>query len=102
MINGALRATANSSGVRRFPVREAQPLVVTAAASTIAVMALRMFDSLLGLLPFAMTLTAQERAQQQDHDRDANRRIADIEYQKWTEIAEMQVEEVDDVAVKRP
>jgi hypothetical protein len=44
-------------------------------------------------------LTDQERAQQQDRDRDANRRIADIEYQKRAEVAEMQIEEIDDIAV---
>ena len=45
-----------------------------------------------------MILTGEEGSQQQDHDSNANRRIADIEYQKWTEIAEVEVEEVDDMA----
>jgi hypothetical protein len=61
-----------------------------------------MFDGLLGLMPFIMVLTGEERAQQQDHDGDANRRIADIEYQKRTDIAKMQVGEVDDIAEPHP
>jgi hypothetical protein len=35
-------------------------------------------------MPFVMILTGEKGSQQQDHDRDANRRIADIEYQKRT------------------
>ena len=34
--------------------------------------------------------------------RNANRRVADIEYQKGTEVAKMQVGEVDDIAVPHP
>src|SRR5690348_15374684 len=98
MISGAARATWNSSGARRLPVSAAQPLVATAATSRTAVMALRMFDCLLGLMPFPMILTGEKGSQQQDHDRDANRRIADIEYQKRTESPEMKVGEVDDIA----
>src|SRR5690242_6425775 len=98
MISGALRATANSSGARRLFVSAAQPLVASADTTMTAVRALRMFDSLLGAGPFSVILTAQERAQQQDHDGDANRRIADIEYQKWPEVAEMKIGEVHDIA----
>src|SRR5690242_12528603 len=98
MISGALRATANSSGARRLPVIEAHPLVASADTRMRAVRALRMFDSLLGAWPFSVILTAQERAQQQDHDGNANRRIADIEYQKWAEVAEMKICKVDDIA----
>src|SRR6476469_1288015 len=79
MINGALRATANSSGVARWPCKVEQPLVVTAATSTRAVKTLRMFDVLLGAAALCLILTAQERPQQQDHDGNANRGIADIE-----------------------
>ena len=48
MISGALRATANSSGVFGLWPTTPQPLVVAAAASTRAVVSLRMFVSLLG------------------------------------------------------
>src|SRR5215218_10188914 len=91
--SGALRATANSSGDRP---RVAQPAVATADSSTAAVMALRMFDSLLRSF-----LTSEEGAQQQDHDGNANRGIADVEYQKWPELAKVQVGEVHDIAVPR-
>src|SRR5206468_10244774 len=79
-ISGAFRATANSSGV--FALPNAQPLVASAAASARAEKALRMFGSLLGTTALCLILTAHERAQQQDHDGNANSRIADIEYQK--------------------
>src|SRR3954447_23661931 len=102
MTSGALRGTWNSSGVLLLPVSDAQPLVASAAASARTVKALRMFDSLLGLRPFMMILTGDKGSQQQDHDGDANRGIADIEYQKRTEIAEVEVEEVDDEAVDGP
>ena len=59
-----------------------------------------MFDGLLGLVPFVMILTGEEGSQQQDHDADANRRIADVEYQKRPPRTKMQVEEVDDIAVE--
>ncbi len=49
-----------------------------------------------------LILTGEEGSQQQDHDGNANRGIADIEYQKWTEVAEVKVEEVHDIAVERP
>src|SRR5437868_11269180 len=101
MISGALRATANSSGAARLPLRAAQPLLATAATMTRAEMALRMFDSLLGALALCRFLRGQERSQQQDHDGDANRCVADIEYQKRPEVSEMKVEEVGDIAVKR-
>src|SRR5438270_13394701 len=58
-----------------------------------------MFDSLLGFAALCLILTAQERAQQQDHDGDTNRRIADIEYQKRTECPKVQVREVDHIAM---
>src|SRR3954454_22772652 len=102
MINGALRATANSSGVRAVRLVVAQPLAVTAAPSTRAIKTLRMFDSLLGLTALFLILTAQKGAQQQDHDGNANRRIADIEYQKRAPFAKMQVRKVDHIAVQRP
>src|SRR5689334_6226523 len=76
MISGALRATANSSGVRDRLRSAAHPLVVTVAASTTTVKSLRMFLYLLGAAALRLILTAQERAQQQDHDCDANRGIA--------------------------
>src|SRR4051812_18519593 len=98
MISGALRATANSSGVALCGRNVAHPLVATAATMTRAEMALRMFDSLLGLCALCPFLRGQEGPQQQDHDRDANRRIADIEYQKRPEVAEMEVGEVDHIA----
>src|SRR5438445_10062011 len=94
-ISGAERATANSSGALRFP-SAAHPLVARAATNTTAVKALRMFDSLLGAF-----LTGQERTEQQDHDRNTNRGVADIEYQKWAEVAKVQVGEVDDIAEAR-
>ena len=78
-ISGALRATVNSAfGLRRLR-NAAQPLVATSATRTSAVRLLRMFDSLLRPGAFRVVLTSDERTQQQDHDRDANRRIADIE-----------------------
>src|SRR5690348_13016002 len=102
MISGALRATANSSGVLA-PVRNApHPLVVTAAASTRTVKSLRIFMYLLGAAALRLILTAQERAQQQDHDGNANRGIADIEYQKRPPFAKVKVGEIDDIAVQRP
>src|SRR5689334_11249476 len=95
MISGALRATANSSGVRLLlPWKTPHPAVERAAMIRTAPRALRMFDCLLRSL-----LTGQERAQQQHDDGNANSRIADIEYQKRTEIAEVQVGEVDHIAV---
>src|SRR5690242_4220388 len=82
MISGALRATANSSGVdRRLPMRLAQPLVARTARARKAMEALRMFDCLPGVGPLTMILTGEERSQQQDHNGNANRGIADIEYQ---------------------
>src|SRR4051794_17802785 len=99
MISGALRATANSSGVRERPRIAAQPLVATAATITRAVTALRMFDRLLGLRALRMVLTSEERTQQQDHYGDANRCVADIEYQKGPEVAEVEVGEVHHIAV---
>src|SRR5258705_13758079 len=98
MINGALRATANSSGVPLRLLNKEQPLVATAATKRAAVRVLRMFDRLLGAGPLSLLLTGQERAQQQYHDADANRSIADIEYQKRAEVAEVKVGEVDDIA----
>src|SRR5258705_5443104 len=111
MINGALRATANSSGVPLRLLNKEQPLVATAATKRAAVRVLRMFDRLLGAGPLSLLLTGQERAQQQYHDADANRSIADIEYQKraahtvyeaqtqiWRYTAKVQVGEVDDIA----
>src|SRR6185369_14439028 len=92
MISGALRATANSSGVRLRAC--VQPTVEKVASRRTAPRALRMFDCLLGAF-----LTSEERAQQQDEDRDANSGIADVEYQKRPECAEVQVGEVDDIAV---
>src|SRR6185369_664845 len=100
-ISGALRATWNSSGVLGLPLRAAQPLVANAAVSARAEKALRMFGSLLGIAPCCLILTAQERAQQQDHDANANRRIADVEYQKRPVRTKMQVGEVDDIAMER-
>src|ERR1051325_4069696 len=75
MISGALRATANSSPVvapATAPLRGmvAHPLVATVAASTTTVKSLRMFLYLLGVAALCLILTAQERAQQQDHDGD--------------------------------
>src|SRR6185369_2443252 len=103
MISGALRATANSSGVLFRPLRKMeQPLVATAATITTAVRTLRMFDSLPGFFTLCALLTSEERSQQQDHDADANRCVADIEYQKRPEVAEMQVSEVDDIAEADP
>src|SRR6476659_6925608 len=99
MISGALRATANSSGLFAWPFKIEQPPVVTAAASTRTVKALRMFDSRPGLIALWLIRTADEGAQQQDHDGDANRRIADIEYQKRPPLAKMEVGEVDDIAM---
>src|ERR1044071_5734066 len=99
MISGALRATANSSGVLGWPFRMEQPPVVTVAASTKAVISLRMFVSLLGVAALFLILTAQERAQQQDHDGNANRGIADVKYQKRTPLAKMQISKVDHIAV---
>ena len=75
--------------------KAAHPLVETAAASASAQKALRMFDRLLGVTARFLILTAQERAQQQDHDGNANRRIADVKYQKRPEVAKMQVREID-------
>src|SRR5436309_15625122 len=96
--SGALRAAVDSAlGLRRFR-NDAQPLVATSVTRTRAVRLLRMFDSLLGPLALCVILTSEERAQQQDHDGDANRRIADIEYQKRAELAEMKVGEVDHIA----
>jgi len=46
-----------------------------------------MFDSLLGLF-----LTSEQRAEQQYHYRDTNRRIPDVEDQKRAEVAEVQVD----------
>src|SRR4029078_5088691 len=89
MISGALRATANSSGARRLPIIEAHPLVARPDTSTRAAKAVRMFDSLLGAWPFVMILTAEEGSEQQDHDGDADRRIADLEYTAWPEVAQM-------------
>src|SRR5947209_6685384 len=94
-ISGAERATANSSGVCFLP-SEAHPLVASAAISTARVRTLRMFNSLLGSF-----LTGQEGAEQQDHYRNADRCVPDIEYQKRAEVAEVQVGEVDDIAVPR-
>src|SRR5438270_798932 len=96
-ISGALRATANSSGVRDLLFNEAQPLVETAATITRAESTLRMFDSLLGTI-----LTSEERAEQQDHYRNANRCVADIEDQKRTEVPEVQIGEVDDITMPHP
>src|SRR6185503_16603238 len=92
--SGALLATANSSGVREWLFNAAQPLVETAATITRAESTLRMFDSLLGTI-----VTSEERAEQPDHHRNANRCVPDIEYQKRPEVTEMQVGEVDDIAV---
>src|SRR3954447_13587041 len=88
-ISGALRATANSSGVCLW----AQPATAVATRST-AAKALRMFDSLLGAF-----LTVKERAQQQDDDGNANRRVSDIEDQERPPFPEMEVGEVGDVAM---
>src|SRR3954462_6170773 len=101
MISGALRATANSSGAARLPLIAAHPLVARPATMTRAEMALRMFDSLLGLRALRSFLRGQERAHQQDHDRDANRCVPDIEDQKRPDIAEVKVEEVRHIAVER-
>src|SRR6185369_7535617 len=95
MISGALRATANSSGVRLRAC--VQPTVEKVASRRTAPKALRMFDCLLGAF-----LTSEERAQQQDQDRDANSGIAHIEYQKRPERAEVQVGKDDDIAVAHP
>src|SRR3954452_8750531 len=82
MISGALRATANSSGVAARPFMVEQPPVATLAASTKAVKTLRMFVSLLRVTALFLILTAHERAQQQDQDGNANRGISDVKYQK--------------------
>src|SRR5690349_13296411 len=97
MISGALRATANSSGVRLLlPWKMPHPAVERAAMIRTAPWALRMFDCLLRSL-----LTGQERAQQQHDDGNANSRITDVEYQKRPPPTKMQIKEVDDVAVQR-
>src|SRR4029079_15620494 len=98
MISGALRATSNSSGAARRPPSAAQALVATAATMTRELMALRMFDSLLGGVALRPFLRGQESAHQQNHHGDSNRGIADIEYQERAELAEMKVGEVADVA----
>src|SRR5205809_5579538 len=100
MISGALRATANSSGV--FALLEAQPVAAAAATNVTAKKTLRILWPLLGIAPCFMILTAHEGTQQQDHDGNANRRIADIEYQKGPPRAKLQVGEIDDIAVQRP
>src|SRR3954469_15385680 len=97
-ISGALRATVNSSLLFRLR-NVAQPLVASVATTTRAERLLRMFDSLLRPRAFRVVLTSDERTQQQDHDGNANRRIADIEDQKRAELSEMQVEEVGHIAV---
>src|SRR3954471_15287734 len=89
-ISGALRATANSSGV--LP-RVAQPLAPSATTASAAVKVLRMFDGLLGRI-----FTSEEGAEQQDDDRDADRRIADVEDEERPELAEVEVGEIDDIA----
>jgi len=49
-----------------------------------------------------MILTGEKRTQQQDHDGNANRGIADIEYQKWTKSPEVEVRIVHDIAEAHP
>src|SRR4051794_36151510 len=97
MISGALRATANSSGVDERWC--AQPVKTAAPTSTAAKKALRMFDSLLGVATLCLILTSGERAQQQDHDGNADRSIADVEDQEGAPLPEMQIGEVGDIAV---
>jgi hypothetical protein len=48
-----------------------------------------MFLYLLGVAALCLILTAHERAQQQDHDGNANRRVSNVKYQKWAEFAKM-------------
>src|SRR5215212_5576877 len=61
-----------------------------------------MFGSLLGATALCLILTAHERAQQQDHDANANRRIPGVKYQKRAPRTKMQICKIDDIAVKRP
>src|SRR5829696_3674668 len=97
MISGALRATANSSGVLLLP-SDVHPAAESAATSRRAEEALSMFNRLRGVFALWAFLTSEERSQQQDHDADANRCVADIEYQKRPDVAEVQVGEVHDIA----
>ena len=100
MISGALRATANSSGVFCVALEARAAAGGTAAAAAPErIRAYACSIRLLGAIALCLILTAEERAQQQDHDADANRGIADIEYQKRPPRAKMQVGEVDDIAV---
>src|SRR4051794_3624898 len=97
MISGALRATANSSGVEARLC--AQPVTVAAPASSKIVEILRILGFLLGIAPCRLILTSGERVQQQDHDGNADRRIAEVEDQERPPLAEMQVGEIGDIAV---
>src|SRR5579884_2915512 len=92
---GALRATANSSGVAAR--LWAQPLAASAATARAAIRVLRMFDGLLVSL-----LTSEEGSQQQDDNGNADRRIADVEDEERPPLAEVQVAEVDDIAKAHP
>src|SRR5258705_7171442 len=69
MINGALRATANSSGVPLRLLNKEQPLVATAATKRAAVEGLRIFRPPLAARPPSPPPTAPERAPQQEYHR---------------------------------
>src|SRR5215207_5796273 len=95
MTSGALRATWNSSGELFLPLNTAQPLRTTAASTTSGTR-LRMFGILL------RPLLNQEGPQYQYGDANANRGVGGIEDEKGAEAPNVQVREVDHIAVARP
>src|SRR5258705_7198321 len=78
MINGALRATANSSGVPLRLLNKEQPLVATAATKRAAGRGLPLFGRFLGGGPLSLLLLGQERGQEKDYDAPANRSLPAI------------------------
>ena len=95
MTSGALRATANSSGACRLreqrAAAERERRAGRGGGGPYAC-------SIILLWRLSFAGVAREGAEQQDDDADANRGVGDIEDQKGPELAEMQVEEVDDIA----